>query len=147
MKSGPLPAGATATVTASLDASASSLDSGNYDDSVSFVNTSHAIGNTSRSIDLTVLPRVELRITVNNPQWGTVSPTGGRCPAGSAVELLASPETYFYFAGWGRDAAGAENPLELVLKTDCRAEAIFAEVLTAQYPTPHWWLAAPGLHQ
>src|SRR5215510_6611423 len=36
------------------------------------------------------------------------------------------------------------NPLMLVLSTNTAVGAVFGEVLTTNYPTPYWWLAANG---
>jgi hypothetical protein len=52
--SGTLVAGATVTVTASVNATANSLVAGNYSDTVTFTNATNGNGSTSRSIALTV---------------------------------------------------------------------------------------------
>jgi len=52
--SGDLAAGATTTVTVSLNNTAQSLTAGSYSDTISFVNTTTGNGNTSRNVNLTV---------------------------------------------------------------------------------------------
>lgn len=89
-------------------------------------------------------PTCALNVTVNNPAWGSVSPASGTYPAGSTVEVCATPATYFQFKEWTGDASGTSNPLLLVLDSDRTVQAVFAEVLTTNYPTPHWWLALHG---
>ena len=47
-------AGATVTVTVSINAAANALAAGTYADTVTFTNTTNAIGNTTRAVTLTV---------------------------------------------------------------------------------------------
>ena len=89
-------------------------------------------------------PTCALSVTVNNPAWGSVSPASGTYTAGSAVEVRATPATWFQFTEWTGDASGSVNPLLLVMDRDRTVMAVFAEVLTTNYPTPHWWLAPQG---
>jgi hypothetical protein len=51
---GSLAAGAVTSVTVSINANADSLTAGNYNDTISFVNTTTGTGNSSRSVNLTV---------------------------------------------------------------------------------------------
>jgi hypothetical protein len=141
---GSLAAGASAEVTVSLNAGAASLTAGDYTDSVSFVNTTTGNGNTSRGIQLSVLPLVNLTLTASPAEWGTVSPGSGSHAAGSTVEVQAVPATYFKFLSWSGDASGTTNPLPLTLEADQLVTAAFAEILTTNHPTPHWWLAEQG---
>jgi len=141
---GSLTAGASAEVTVSLNAGADSLTAGDYIDTVSFVNTTTGNGNTSRDLGLSVLPLVNLTLTSSPAEWGTVSPGSGSHVAGSTVQLQAVPATYFKFLGWSGDASGTTNPLQLTMDADKVIEAEFAEILTINHPTPHWWLAGQG---
>jgi len=52
--SGTLSAGATTTVTVSINAGANALAAGTYDDTVSFTNTTNGRGNTNRKVSLTI---------------------------------------------------------------------------------------------
>lgn len=54
MTDGSLAAGAATSVTVSINANADSLTAGNYNDTISFVNTTTGNGNTSRGVNLTV---------------------------------------------------------------------------------------------
>jgi hypothetical protein len=89
-------------------------------------------------------PTVQLIASVNNAAWGSVNPTNAAYEAGSAAQVLATAAPYYRFAGWTNDAAGTNNPLTLVLNADVEVEAIFAEILTTNHPTPRWWLASSG---
>jgi len=90
------------------------------------------------------IPDIELRVTINNPSWGSVTPTNGTYAAGSSVEILATPANYFYFVEWSGDVDGSSNPISVTLDTNKLAQAVFAEILTTEHPTPLWWLAARG---
>ncbi|MCB1126737.1 MAG: hypothetical protein KDM81_09595, partial [Verrucomicrobiae bacterium] len=84
---------------------------------------------------------VEVTLAPNNPAWGSVSPASGSYPDGTVLKLLAIPETYFEFQEWLGDASGNTNPLALELAGNTLVVAVFAEMLTTNHPTPHWWLA------
>jgi hypothetical protein len=60
--SGTLAIGATTTVTATLNASAATLDPASYSDTITFSNTSNANGDTTRSVSLTVNPHPVLSV-------------------------------------------------------------------------------------
>ena len=61
--SGTLGAGASTTVTVSINSGANSLTPGSYSDTVSFTNTTNGNGNTTRSVSLTVIPLGTLSVT------------------------------------------------------------------------------------
>lgn len=145
--SGQLPPGASQTVRLGLDtATVAAWPAGEYRDSVSFINTTTGLGNTTREVVLTITPPapVTLTVAVNEPQWGRVSPSGGQYQAGTVVEVRAEPEPWFAFREWTGDVTGTANPLTLELTRDLRLTAVFAELVTTNYPTPLWWLAARG---
>jgi len=62
---GTLAAGATTTVTVSINSGANSLTAGSYSDTVTFTNTTNGTGNTTRSVSLTVAPPISPRIGVD----------------------------------------------------------------------------------
>lgn len=103
-------------------------------------------GSVAASLITNTFPsEVLLATSVNRPDWGAVSPAPGHHPAGSPVEIKAIPAPHFRFAGWRGGASGATNPLSLVLNTNLEVQAIFAEILTTNHPTPCWWLAEQGM--
>jgi hypothetical protein len=89
-------------------------------------------------------PSVQLVATANNPAWGTVDPATALYTEGSAVLVRATPAEYYEFVQWTDGASGASNPLSIVLDQDVSIQAVFAETLTTNYPTPHQWLASHG---
>jgi hypothetical protein len=146
VSSGSLAPGASTNVIVSINAGANSLAPGGYGDSVVFVNSTTGNGDTTRDVSLTVnsLPMFELTVAVNNPAWGSVTPTNGLYLAGSSVEILAVPAPYFRFDQWSGHANGTNNPLLLLLDTNRSVLATFGEIFTTNCPTPHWWLASLG---
>ncbi len=143
---GVLLAGASTGVTVSINEQANLLSSGGYTGVVEFANASTGNGSTNRCAYLTVHPPLtfELSVAVNNPAWGSVIPAGGVYAAGSPVELLATPANYFLFREWSGDTSGTNNPTTVVLDTNRVVLATFGEILTTNWPTPHWWLAVYG---
>jgi hypothetical protein len=89
-------------------------------------------------------PTFQLTATVNNPAWGTVTPTNATYPGGSSVEVRATASDYYRFVGWTNGATGASNPLTLVLNTNTAVRALFAELVTTNHSVPHPWLASFG---
>ncbi len=144
---GVLPSGAHLPVEVSLDADrAAALPTGEHRDSLSFLNTTSGLGNTTREVILTIsaLAPVTLVVTVQPPGAGRVTPAGGTFPAGSQVTLRAEPETWFTFRRWSGDMSEATNPLSLTLSQSLSLTAEFDALLTTNHPTPLWWLAAQG---
>jgi hypothetical protein len=144
--SGSLAANASATVTVSIAAVADLFAAGSYTGSVTILNATSGEGSTSRGIVLTVDPLKAFKVSVmvNNPAWGGVSPTGGVYDAGTILDVLAEPAAYYRFEEWTIDASGTNNPLTLIVETNLTVQSVFREILTTNYPTPHWWLAEYG---
>jgi len=143
---GTLAVGAGATLSVSLNAAATALIASNFTATVSFVNTSSGNGNSQRGVDLTVIPvpTVALNLSALPAAWGSVSPTNGSYPLGTNLQLTATAAPYYQFTGWTGDLSSASNPLGVVLNSNLTAQAGFAEILTTNFPTPQWWLAANG---
>jgi autotransporter-associated beta strand protein len=85
-----------------------------------------------------------LTVTVNNPSWGHVSPTGGTYAANQSVVLSATASNFYTFTGWSGDLGGATNPVTVTMDTHKAIQATFAAQL-ATNNTPYWWLAQYGL--
>lgn len=85
-----------------------------------------------------------LGVQVNRPAWGGVTSEDGLYQDGTEVQLTAMPSNHYAFAEWTGDAAGTANPLTVLVDSDKAVEACFAEIMTTNYPTPHWWLALHG---
>jgi hypothetical protein len=142
---GTLIPGGSVPVTATVNDSAVGLSAGNYADTIQFRDLTAGL-DIARSVALTVkpLPTFTLAVTATPTGWGAVSPTGGVYTAGSAVQVQATPARYFQFAGWSGDVVDTNNPLLLTVTTNRSLVAGFSEILTTNYPTPHWWLASYG---
>lgn len=88
-----------------------------------------------------------LTVTANNPAWGSVSPDGGMYPDGTSVQITATPAAYYHFVNWTGGTSSTNNPITVVLDTNKSLQAVFAERLTTNRPTPLWWLASYGYTQ
>lgn len=143
---GRLEAGGSSNITVSLSQAVHGLPAGVYTATVAFTNTTTGDGDTERSVVLTIteLPRFTLTIAVHPPEWGSVQPAGGEFVTGTVLELLATPAMWYRFDHWTGDATGPSNPVSLVIETNLFIQAVFAEVLTTNFLTPHWWLAHHG---
>lgn len=112
--SGTLAPGATATVTASLGAPATTLTAGTYDDTITFANTTNARGNSTRAATLTV--RVPQPPTITTQPAGvTIMPMEN-----AALTVVANGDgtlAYQWYRGASGDTsspvAGATGPLLL----------------------------------
>ncbi len=86
--SGTLAAGATATVSVSINSAANSLTAGTYNDTVSFTNTTNGTGNTSRAVTLTVSSPAGALAVAPVGGFASVGPTGGPfAPSSQAYTL------------------------------------------------------------
>ena len=89
-------------------------------------------------------PGAVLTVTVNNPAWGSATPTNGTYAQGWLVQVLATPANYFQFANWTGDTSASNNPITVMLNTNITLQANFGEIFTTNHPTPLWWLASHG---
>ena len=102
--SGTLAAGATATVTVSIDAAASEMADGTYNDTVSFTNTTNGTGSTTRAVTLTISAR---------PGALAVTPAGDFASSGVTRRPLHAGQPSLHPREHRRDAHrldGRENP-------------------------------------
>ena len=133
--SGSLAAGASTTVTVSIAAGANALAAGSYSDTVTFANTSNGVGNTTRTVGLTVIGSGALGLL---PAGGVVSsgPVGGPfTPATQSYTLTNSGTgtlswTASATQGWvglsatsGSLAAGASTTVTVSIKAAANALA------------------------
>jgi hypothetical protein len=144
--SGTLAPGETTTVTLAFTAEANALPGGETAGWVNFVNATSALGNSRRdvTVNVTATQSYELQVAVQPAGWGTVNPSGGSFPAATAVNLQATPATYYRFHQWQGDVAGTDNPIAIQMTANRTVTAVFAEIFTVNHPTPHWWLAEQG---
>ncbi len=89
-------------------------------------------------------PQFVLNAAANNPAWGSVTPANGTYASGTAVPVTANPAPYYRFSNWTGDATGTNNSAVVLLNANRSVQAIFAEILTTNHPTPYSWLAANG---
>ncbi|MCC6036778.1 MAG: hypothetical protein LM632_01030 [Armatimonadetes bacterium] len=105
--SGSLSPGSTTTVTVSINSNANSLSPGNYTSTVSFTNTTNGLGNTSRTVQLTVQQTtVQYTLYVrsspvtgitiggvdpNNSTWQQITDFSRTYSQGARVVLVPSP--------------------------------------------------------
>lgn len=87
---------------------------------------------------------VELAASINQAGWGVITPPGGSYGIGSVVQLTATPAAYYRFISWTNATTATNNPLAITMQTNTSIRAVFGEILTANHPTPHWWLASYG---
>ena len=142
---GELEAGQTSEVTLSTSSAAERLSAGSYAGAIVFTNLNSQMAvQITPSLRITPAAMFELKVTVNNPAWGSVAHSEGLLAPNSNVSLLAMPSNYFRFVSWTGDVTATNNPLALVLQSSMSITAVFAEILTTNYPTPQWWLAQHG---
>lgn len=78
------------------------------------------------------------------PTWGSVNPPSGNYTIGSPASFIATPAPYYLFDHWTGSLTGSNNPIALTVTTNMTVTALFKEQLTANFPTPYWWLASYG---
>ena len=80
-------------------------------------------------VTVTALDLVDLTLSAGS--GGTTIPAPGihTYRRGETVAIKAVPDANFLFAGWSGDAAGAANPLELVMDDDKAVTATFVPVV------------------
>jgi hypothetical protein len=127
----------------------SEADNGDYEVYVRFNQVLDTSGNAVPAgslglIRVDIAPQWALTATVNEPAWGTVSPSGGVYRDGTVVDLTASASNYYTFLQWEGDLSGSNATAGLLMDTNKTVLGVFGELLTTAHPTPYWWLAAYG---
>ena len=88
--SGTLVAGGSTTMTVSINSNANSLPIGSYGDTVSFVNTTNGMGDTTRSVSLTVTSGTSKLQVVPPEGFASAGPRGGPFSPGSKRYTLTN---------------------------------------------------------
>ena len=89
---GTLNAGASQSVVVSINAQADDLDPGSYDDTVTFSNVSNGVGNSSRSVHLTVESPQSLSVTPGDG-FAAAGPEGGPFSPDRKTYTVSNPGT------------------------------------------------------
>ncbi len=90
---------------------------------------------------LTWLWRTNYWLETSAGPHGSVNPGPGWQALGVTTQLSATADLYYHFSNWTGDAVGTANPLDLLMDRPRAVTANFAADMTANHPTPHWWLA------
>ncbi|CAA0254566.1 Protein of unknown function precursor containing a C-terminal secretion signal. Putative adhesin [Tenacibaculum maritimum] len=73
----------------------------------------------------------QYRLTTNIIEGGSivssVAPVNGTYEHGVSLELTAVPDEGYYFVGWGDDASGSNNPLNVAMDRDKVISALFSK--------------------
>jgi len=96
------------------------------------------------TIRVDIAPQWQLTAAVNDAKCGSVSPSGGTYMDGTLVDLTAAPSNYYGFTRWDGDLSGTNVSAQLLMDTNKTVQALFDEIVTTNYATPHWWLAQYG---
>jgi hypothetical protein len=121
------PAGTVVTVTATPDAGAAFTGFGGDLTGTTNPQLLTVDGDKTLSASFEPLLSHTLTITVSGGGVVLLNPPGGTYPAGTVVELTASPiSASWLFSGWGGDASGSDNPLLLTMDADKSVQATFA---------------------
>ena len=94
---GTIQPGATLDISVSLNSQADALEVGDFSDTISFVNTTSGIGNTSRDVNLTVSPVIQ-------PAELTVTPEAGLTAEGEEGGPFSPPSITFTLGNSGGEA-------------------------------------------
>ncbi|MCK6623352.1 MAG: InlB B-repeat-containing protein, partial [Calditrichia bacterium] len=81
----------------------------------------------------TELPRYTLTVNSSGAGSVTLDPAGGTYYAGTAVILIAAPDSGYFFTGWSGDLSGADNPDTLVMDGNKTVTAAFADLASQQF--------------
>jgi uncharacterized repeat protein (TIGR02543 family) len=86
-------------------------------------------GTTTVTTTVTVMPAPSHTLTVNKVGDGTVTlnPPGGVYAAGTDVQLTATPDAGFTFAGWSGAVTGATNPITVIMDGNKTITVTFTE--------------------
>ena len=76
-------------------------------------------------------PVYSLTTTVTPDEAGSVSPSSGEYDEGETIEISATPNADWVFAGWEGDASWNENPARVTMDAD---KDIAATFVVREYP-------------
>ena len=69
-----------------------------------------------------------LSIQITPSNGGSVSPNNSVYDAGQSVTIIATPSTYYQFAGWGGDTSGNSNTTTVVMNSNKNIVASFSQI-------------------
>ncbi len=78
-------------------------------------------------------PLESYTLTVNSTTGGAVSPTGGTYTVGTVVNLTATADAGYVFAGWSGDASGTSASTSVTMDANKSVTASFEPAPTNQY--------------
>lgn len=82
---------------------------------------------------------------VNKAGNGSVSTSSGWVLSGTNVQITATPDTYYHFAGWSGDVVTNSATFTIMMSRPRLVTASFSANITTNTGTPEWWLAQYGL--
>ncbi len=91
-----------------------------------------------------VAPTRTLTVSVQQPGWGSVTPSGGLFADGSQVTLTATASNFFRFAAWQGAASGTSAVTFVVMTNNLQVTASFEAIVTTNHAVPLSWLAEHG---
>jgi len=84
-------------------------------------------------------------LAINTDGNGSASTSGGWVLSGTNVQITATPDTYYHFAGWSGDVVTNSTTFTIMMSRPRLVTASFSANITTNTGTPEWWMAQYGL--